>query len=119
MEVPTDKYSALIVGVLAAGIDLVVAFGVSLSQDQKYVVITFVTVVVALVQAVVTRKVTTDNAVVVVKAEDGVAVASAGSVYDNGTPLSTVPEAASGRLQSDLISGLVKPLDTDYVRSTA
>lgn len=108
---PKDKYTALIYGAVAAVLTLIVAFGAPVSEDQKWAILAAIAPVVAIVQAIITRTSTTDNAVVVAKAKPGVpeAVAADASVYPNGTQLQTVPATLNPSEQLDLLTGEVKP----------
>lgn len=109
MNEPKDRYTAVITGFVAALIVLAVAFGAPISTEQKAAVLGFVGPAVAIVQAIITRFTTTDNAVVVAKAEGTQAVAADASVYPNGAPLETVPTNTSEIVQRELLSGRLAP----------
>ena len=109
-DAPKDRYTALIYGVVAAVLLLVVAFGAPISAEQRTAILGVIAPTVALVQAVLTRLKTTDNGVVVAKAAAGKqAVAADASVYPNGTELHTVPSNVSEQSQKLLLNGTIKP----------
>lgn len=106
---PKDRYSAVITGAAAAVITLAVAFGFPLTDEQRVALLGVIAPVVALVQAVLTRVWTTDDGIVVAKAEARQAVAGPASVYPAGMPLETVPTNADPDVQARLLAGSLMP----------
>ena len=108
---PTDRRSAVILGLATAVIMLAVSFGAPISDDQKGALLGFTGAVLALLQAFGARWLTTDNSVVVATAQGRQAVAADASVYPNGTPLATAPADVLPEQAAGLLSGTLRPSD--------
>lgn len=78
---------ALLLGVVVAGLGLLVLFGVDLSKDQIGGIVTFLGAVVALL-----RFVLTPSSEVVAQLKDGEVIAGAASVAPTGEPVRLVQD---------------------------
>lgn len=105
--------TALITGVVAALIALGVAFGLPLTGDQKAALLGAVAPIVAVTQAIITwRRSTEDNQIVAVVGKDE-AIAGPASAYPDGVELSTVPTQLPGGTKLALLNGSLRPGDVN------
>lgn len=107
----TKNPTALITGAVAAVIALLVAFGLPITTDQKAALLGAIAPLVALVQAVITWKRSTEDRQIVAVAGPDEALAGPASIYPNGTELGTVPLSVTPATQVALLTGKLKPKD--------